>query len=123
MPDGTSSGVFSARPVFEVGGQDNPDLAAGLLALLVVETAGGLYRCEALFGNWGASGFRYFDRRTLDFGKTFQVKLGSDKLFDGRITALEARFPEGGPPQINVLAEDRLQDLRMTRRTRTFADM
>lgn len=123
MPDGNSNGIFSARPAFEVGGQENPDLAAGLLALLIVETAGGLYRCEALFGNWGASGFRYFDRRTLDFGKTFQVKLGSDRLFEGRITALEARFPEGGPPQINVLAEDRLQDLRMTRRTRSFTDV
>jgi phage protein D len=44
-------------------------------------------------------------------------------LFDGRIMALEGRFPQGTPPQIAVLADDRLQDLRMTRRTRTFAQM
>jgi phage protein D len=37
--------------------------------------------------------------------------------------ALRAEFPEGAPPRIVVLADDRLQDLRMTRRTRTFADM
>jgi phage protein D len=122
-----NSGVVSARPGFTVGGQDNPDLAAGLLSLLIVETVSGLYRCEALFGNWGSSGggtgYRYFDRLTLDFGKTFQVKLGTSLLFDGRITAIEGRYPEGAPPQINVLAEDRLQDLRMTRRTRTFIDL
>ena len=59
----------------------------------------------------------------LDFGKAFQVKLGTDTIFDGRISALEAQFPEGAPPQLAVLAEDRFQDLRMTRRTRTFLDV
>ena len=36
---------------------------------------------------------------------------------------LEACFPEGQSPEIRVLAEDRFQDLRMTRRTRTFSDV
>jgi phage protein D len=67
--------------------------------------------------------FLYFDRSTLDFGKRFRISRGSDVLFDGRISGLEANFPDGEPPQLTVLAEDRLQDLRMTRRTRTFADM
>jgi Bacteriophage probable baseplate hub protein len=124
MGDSGGNAVFAARPTIRVGGQDNAELSGGLLSLLIAETAAGLYRCEALFGNWrGASGFLYFDRRTLEFGKAFQVKIGNDILFDGRIMALEARFPEGGSPQINVLAEDRLQDLRMTRRTRSFLDM
>jgi hypothetical protein len=48
MPDG---GVASARPTFSVGGQENADLAAGLMSLVIVETVSGLYRCEALFGN------------------------------------------------------------------------
>lgn len=126
MADG-ASGVVSARPTFTVAGQDNADLAAGLLSLVIVETVSGLYRCEALFGNWGpasgTTGYRYFDRRTLDFGQAFQVKLGTSLLFEGRISALEGRYPEGAAPQINVLAEDRLQDLRMTRRTRTFANV
>src|SRR5258705_8493580 len=43
-----------------------------------------------------------------------------DTLFEGRIMALEGQFPEGRQPQLVVLAEDRFQDLRMTRRTRTF---
>ncbi len=101
------------------------------LSLAVMENTSGLYRCEALIGNWGvasggATGFLYFDRRVLDFGKTLQVRLGSDPaslIFDGRIMALEASFPTGEAPTMRVLAEDRLQDLRMTRRSRTFIDM
>ena len=80
-----------------------------------------------MFGNWGpinnSINFLYFDRQTLDFGKTFQVKLGTDVMLDGRITGIEAHFMDTHPPQIAVLAEDRFQDLRMTRRTRTFSDV
>ena len=92
----------------------------------IVETIEGLYRCEAEFINWGAGAsatspdFLYFDRALLEYGKSFTVKLDDTVLFDGRIMALEGNFPEGAPPLITVLAEDRFQDLRMTRRTRSF---
>jgi Bacteriophage probable baseplate hub protein len=116
-----------ARPTIVVAEKENPVLAQGLLSLLIVENINGLYRCEAQFGNWGNKngtlGFLYFDRTLLDFGKTFQVKLGQDIIFDGRIMGMEAHFPEGGAPELTILAEDRFQDLRMTRRTRTFADV
>lgn len=115
------------RPQIFVDGREKTDLRQGLLALSIVETTAGLYRCEATFGNYGAvsgsSDFLYFDRKTFDFGKAFKVALNDSGLFDGRITALEARFPSASPPALVVLAEDRLQDLRMTRRTRTFADV
>jgi phage protein D len=85
-----------------------------------------MYHCDARFGNWGpkanAIDFLYFDRQKLDFGKAIQVKLDADKIFDGRVSALEAEFREGSPPEIAILLEDRFQDLRMTRRTRTFVD-
>ena len=120
------TGVISARPSILIAGQDKPELATGLMSLQVSEDVCGLYRCEATFGNWGthngAPGYLYFDRSLLDFGKQLQVKVGDVLLFDGRIMALEAQFPEGAPPSITVLAEDRLQDLRMTRRTRSFSD-
>ena len=88
----------------------------------------GLYRCEATFGNWGnvdgQIGFLYFDRALLEFGKDFAIKLGdASRSSTAASPRLEAHFPEGRPPEIAVLAEDRFQDLRMTRRTRTFADM
>ncbi|HWA26479.1 MAG TPA: contractile injection system protein, VgrG/Pvc8 family [Lacunisphaera sp.] len=126
MPASNQTLLRVARPTFVVDGQDQPGLAEGLLQLAVTEDTQGLSRCEAAFGNWGALnrriGFLYFGRDLLEFGKTFAVKCGADTIFDGRIGALEADFPEGAPPRVTVLAEDRLQDLRMTRRTRTFAD-
>jgi len=122
--NGTTLSVKAARPTIAVVGQADASLAAGLLSLTIVENSAGLYRCEAQFGNWGSTnntvGFLYFDRQTLDFGKAFAVKLGQDAIFDGRIVGLEAIYPEGHPPRLTVLAEDRFQDLRMTRRTRTF---
>ena len=121
------SGIKDSRPTLLVGGKENAALVGGLLSLSVAEDANGLYCCEAKFGNWGpvngAVDFLYFDRKTLDFGQDWQVKLGDDMLFDGRVTALEANFPLGAPPEITVLAEDRLQDLRMTRRSRAFENM
>ena len=109
-----------------IDGQENSSLVGGLTSLLICERADGLYRCEAGFGNWGekddSTDFLYFDRKILDFGKDFQIKLGQDELFKGKITALEANFPQGKPPEITVLAEDALQNLRMTRRTTSGRD-
>jgi phage protein D len=107
-------------------GKENEELRQGLLAALINEDTQGLYRCEASFGNLGSGGtgtdFRYFDRKTFDFGKRFKIALKGDTLFDGRIIGMEARFPSKSPPELVVLAEDALQDLRMVRRTRTFVD-
>jgi len=121
------NGLTTSRPAISVDGQPKPELDGGLLRMQITENTSGLYRCEAAFSNLGdkdgRSNFLYFDRRTLDFGKAFQVKLEDDFIFDGKITALEACFPEGQPPEFTVLAEDRFQDLRMTRRTRAFTDV
>jgi phage protein D len=123
----STAAFVTASPTLNVGGEDKPDLTSQLLELSVYEDTLGLYRCEAEFGNWGAVsgriGFRYFDRGLLDFGKAFKVKLDDAVLFDGRVMGLQATFPEGAPPRIRVLADDRLQDLRMTRRSRTFSDV
>lgn len=122
------TGVESSRPTVAVDGSDAPSLTGGLLRMRVREDVDGLSDCELEVGNWGpngrdASGFLFFDRRLLDFGKPLKVSVGGEPLFDGRITALEARYPQGNTPSLVVLAEDRCQDLRMTRRTRTFADV
>ena len=122
-----STGLNNARPTVLIDGQEDSSLVGGLTYLLIIERTDGLYRCEAKFGNWGpkddATDFLYFDRKILDFGKDFQIKLAQDELFKGKITALEADFPEGMTPEITVLAEDALQNLRMKRRTRVFNDL
>ncbi|MBT9491868.1 MAG: phage late control D family protein [Paucibacter sp.] len=118
------SAIASARPGFTVGGTAQARLDSGLLRFVCSENEAGLAHCEAEFGNWGdaggSTGFLWFDRSVLDFGKDFVVKIGDATIFDGRIMGLEARFPALAPPTLLVHAEDRLQDLRMTRRTRVF---
>lgn len=123
--DASRSAITSARPKLEVDGQARPELDSGLLRLLVNDSAEGLATCEAEFGNWGANaqgqlGFLWFGRDVLEFGKRFAVKLGDETLFEGKITAIEARFPALTPPTLVVRVDDPLQDLRMTRRTRHF---
>lgn len=122
--------LYSARPVVSLDGAEDADLRLGLLSAVVEETVDGLYRCEANFGNWGSVdgevGYLYLDRRLLDFGRTLALRMGEGEaeaaVFEGRITALEGRFPRQRPPEIQVLAEDRFQDLRMARRSRVFED-
>jgi len=128
---GTTPAFYSSQPEIFLEGARNAGLSTGVISLMVEETTEGLARCEATFGNWGeaegSTGFLYFKRDILDFGKSFSVRLGegaaAGQVFDGRIMALEARYPKMRPPEITLLAEDRLQDLRMRRRTRTFEDM
>ena len=127
----TTNAFYSARPALRVDGQADPGLDTGLLSLAVQEDTAGLYRCEATFGNWGTGNgsvdFLYFDRRLLEFGKDFSVDMGDGeaaaRVFEGRIMALEGRFPSQSPPEILVLAEDRFQDLRMVRKTRSFESL
>jgi phage protein D len=119
--------VVTSRPTLKIDGRDAAGPTQGLLTMRVHEHADGMYAAELQFGNWGLSGngidFIFFDRQTIDFGKEIEITVQGAQLFKGRITALEAGFPEAAAPVLTVLAEDRLQDLRMTRRTRTFADM
>lgn len=115
--------IRDSRPSVVIEGQRDARLTAAMVSLLVAEGHDGFARCEMVFGNWGGDeqgGFQHFDRRKLEFGKAFQLLLGDGTLFEGRISALTARFPEGAAPQVGICAEDRFQDLRMTRRTRSF---
>lgn len=115
--------IRAARPSISIGGNRQTVLEASLLRYELTDSLDGMAHAELCFGNWGGSdrsGFQYFDRRLLDFGKELTVSLGDDSLFEGRISAIAAEYPEAAPPAIRVHAEDRLQPLRMTRRSRAF---
>ncbi len=128
---GSSSAVYASRPGLNVDGRQVPNLEEGLMSLSIEESTAGLFCCEACFGNWGSDsgevGFLYFDREVFDFGRELEVTLGDGDsrapVFTGRITALEGRYPRQSAPELMVLAEDRCQDLRMVRRSRTFEDV
>ena len=127
----STSALYAARPSVQMDGSEHAALTDGLEALLVEETPEGLYRCEATFGNWGPKNgsvtYLYLDRDALDFGKSISIVAGDGDaagvIFAGHITGIEAEYPQTHPPAVTVLAEDRLQDLRMVRRTRTFEQM
>lgn len=124
--------LYAARPAFALDGDDAPALRDALTALDVAETADGMARCEATFSNWAPSGdgsastYAFFDRDVLDFGRALLVSGGAGAaggtLFAGHVTGIEAHYLPDRAPEVTVLAEDRLQDLRMTRRTRSFED-
>ena len=125
--------AYVSTPRVFVAGRPQPGLNADVVSVLVEETIEGLYRCEACFNNYGVRGrsingeYLYFGRGFLNFGSDFAVQMGGGErarlVFEGRITAIEAEYPAGGGALITALAEDRLQDLRMTRRTRAFEGM
>jgi hypothetical protein len=122
--------LYSARPTISIDGQDNARLSAGTFALSVHEDVSGLYRCELTVGNWGTLSsnvdFLLFDRDVIDFGKPVAIRIGDGDaggdVFSGFITGIEGRFLESRPPELLILAEDHLQNLRMVRRSRTFED-
>jgi phage protein D len=130
--NGTQTGFYPSRPTIRVEGQLQPLLGEVLLqSLMVEEKTLGLFRCEASFTNWGPKdsevGFLLFDRQILDFGRGFSVEFGptgeASPVFAGRITGIEAQYPPARPPELLVLAEDRFQDLRMERHTRSFENV
>jgi hypothetical protein len=130
--NGMQTAFYASRPTIRIDGQVQSALGDVLLqSLMVEETTLGLFRCEASFLNWGPKdsevGFLFFDRQILDFGKVFAVEFGppgaDSPVFAGRITGFEAQYPPARPPELLVLAEDRFQDLRMERRTRSFENV
>jgi phage protein D len=130
--NGLQPTYFAARPAIRLDGKVEPLLGDDLLkSLLVEETTQGLFRCEATFENWaptnGSEGMVLFTMPSLDFGKVMAVEFGPpgnvSAVFAGRITGVEAHYPADRPPELTLLAEDRFQGLRMTRRTRSFENL
>jgi phage protein D len=123
----------AAVPVFTVGGDVKGELARDLTRLEIEEDTSGLRRLFARFLAWGprdgedTEGRLYLDGRILDFGKEIKVAIGPDgedrTLFNGVISAIEIDLSEETPGEVTVLAEDRLMDLRMTRRSKTYEQM
>lgn len=111
-----------ARPTITVAGASQPELEAALLAYRIHGSLEEMGMAEFTFANWGGedAGYRFYDRAVIDFGSEIVISIDGRALFAGHITAIGGSYPEAGPPTITVCAEDRLQALRMTRRSRSF---
>lgn len=129
----TESLLSTPAPVFRIGDDPQPELARDVRRLEVRETTAGLKTLTARFIAHGPQSDApeeiqlYLDGKIIDFGKQLKVSLGAGAdartVFDGYVTALEAVFREGREPEVVVFAEDKLMDLRMTRRMKTYEKM
>jgi len=124
--------VYNPRPLVEIDGQSFDKIDQLLLAIDMREQEGGLSAMELRFSNVasdadGSADYAFEGEREIRLGAGITVSAGdaSDRqeLFRGVITGLEAEFPESSPPELVVLAEDKLQQVRMTRRTHIYNDM
>ncbi len=124
--------ILHGRPRFSIDGADQVRLNEDLIRLEVRADEETPACLEAVFKNWGQSragaepNYLYFDGEILELGKAIGVLAGDADneatLFGGQITALEGLYPESRAPELRVCAEDRLQWLRMTQRSRLFSD-
>jgi uncharacterized protein len=121
--------LYSARPTVRVNGSANERVSGLLTAMEMVERESGLSTLDLRFTNIAADGnggvgFAFEDETPLKLGDRIAVYSGDEdgptEIFTGFVTALEADFPEDGPPMLTALAEDKLQIARMKRRTRTY---
>lgn len=123
---------YNPRPIITIDGQRFDKVDELLLALDMSEQEGGLAALELRFSNVasdadGGAGYAFEDEAEIKLGSTVTVSTGdisdSREIFRGLITGLEAEFFETSPPELLVLAEDRLQQARMDRRTALYRDM
>ncbi|MFO7567694.1 MAG: contractile injection system protein, VgrG/Pvc8 family [Enhygromyxa sp.] len=125
--------LTSPQPLVRIEGELADALTIDLHSLRVAERLDGLKTLElqllaAQDGDDPEQALepRYLDGRVLDFGKRLEVVLGPANeprvVFDGKVSAIELELAEGAEPRVCVFAEDRLMELRWTRRVHSWKD-
>jgi uncharacterized protein len=123
--------VYAARPTVRVNQQEYPKVTELMLAMEMREHEGGMSSLELRVSNFasdstGSGDFAFEDDQILKLGAEIAIYGGEEnaprEIFRGKITGLEADFPNNAPPELVVLAEDALQQARMARRTKVWND-
>ena len=124
---------FSARPRIDLDGQAADKMVRDLLRLEIHADTQGLKRLRmdlaAVGPDQGAESetLQWLDGRTLKLGGEIGIAMGPSDVatlvFQGRVSLLGAVFSQGSLPTAQVQAEDRLWDLRQTRRVKTWQDV
>jgi phage protein D len=125
--------LAATAPVFKVDGQVRGELARDVSRLEIEEATDGLKAmtlrliAQGPQGNAADEQLLYLDGQILDFGKPIEISIGPSDgarlVFTGLISGIEAIFSEGAEPHVVVYAEDKLMQLRMTRRMKTWEEM
>jgi len=128
----SQAAIYRARPTIRLAGQEDARVAELLIAMKMEESEGGMSALELRFSNWastsdGSAEIAFGPDSRLRLGASIEVYGGDEtqprELFRGKITALEAEYKTGAPPELSVLAEDALMQARLSRRSKTYTDM
>lgn len=124
---------YSARPRIDLDGTAADALVRDLQRLEVHADTLGLKRLRleltALGPQAGAASetLQWLDGRALRLGSELRVVLGPPEVstvaFEGRVSLIGAHFSQSQAPLAQVQAEDRLWDLRQTRRIKTWEQL
>ncbi len=133
MPETSVSqaAIYRARPTLRLAGQEDARVSELLIGMRMEESEGGMSALELRFSNWastsdGGAEIGFDTSSRLQLGAQIEVYAGDEteprEIFRGKITALEADFKTGVPPELSVLAEDALQQARLERRSKVYTD-
>jgi uncharacterized protein len=133
MPETSVSqaAVYSARPTVRLAGQEDARVSNLLIGMKMEESEGGLSALELRFSNVasthdGGAEIAFPASSALHLGAEIAVYAGDQteprEIFRGKISALEAEFNSGTPPELLVLAEDAMQQARLARQSKIFTD-
>lgn len=133
MGDRTELFYASKAPRFFIDGAAKEELLRDTVQLDVSEDIHGMRRAALLLTAIGpkrgeqSETLLYTDGAVIDFGKKLEIAVGPPDqprtVFSGYISGIEACFEQGRDAQLRVFAEDKLMDLRMTRRMKTYENV
>ncbi len=111
----------------------NAKVSALINAFRVTEREGGLSSLELRLVNeatpaeGGADAPALEDERDIKLGTKIKLYSGDEnrprEVFRGVVSAIEAEYPESGPAELLILAEDALQKARLARRTKVHENL
>ncbi len=126
----TEEFVTLSTPVFTVDGVQQASLTRDAVHVSVEEDTAGLKTLQARFVALGPRAgsddeqLLYVDGEIFDLGSSLELAIGPSgqarTVFYGNISAVELSFEEGQEPELQVFAEDKLMQLRMTRRSASY---
>ena len=119
LSSGIPTDYYAPDFLLEIEGQElDPATKGDVLEVKVVMDIENMTSAQLTVNNWDdvAFDFKYSDTTTFDVGNRVHVQLGyADRLrsmLRGQISTLSPRFPESGPPSMQVNALDGMLQLR-----------
>jgi uncharacterized protein len=122
--------LYSRQLRVRVDGAPLPPLETALLWAEVTAVSSAPRVCRLGLSNWGHSGegldYLFFESGLLAYGAELEVALEgaepSGVIFRGQLWGFSAEYPAGRPPEMVLLAYDRLKRLDQEPHTRAFVN-